>query len=207
MNYDVPSDATFAAVLVFALFAAVLAVVADNARFFRRAVRWIQKDPVVRTALVILLFCIGPITARTKNGQLSLPRPPLLLQVEEPAPEPAIAPVSVWTNGVAFRAESTNVVEITAFRTVGGTELGDWIETAEPFFAIGTNPVSRCYVSASGSISFNSMRRPPVGSALPDLWVPPPERGWRNAPGGVLRIPSSAHFAPLSAWCRKRVGP
>ena len=126
MHYGVPNDATFAAVLVFALFAAVLAVVAERTHFFPRAVRWIQKDPVVRTALVVLLFAIGPITARTKNGQLSLPRPPLLLQVDEPAPAPAIAPVTVHTNGVALRAESTNAVEITAFRTVGGTELGDW---------------------------------------------------------------------------------
>ena len=126
MNYDVPNDATFAAVLIFALFAAILAVVADKAHFFSRAVRWIQKDPVVRTALVALLFAIGPITARTKNGQLSLPRPPLLLQVEEPAPEPSIAPATVYTNGVVLRVESTNAVEITAFRTVGGTELGDW---------------------------------------------------------------------------------
>ena len=126
MNYDVPSDAVLPVLLVFALFAAILSVVAERARFFQRAARWIQKDPVVRTALVVLLFAIGPITARTKNGQLSLPRPPLLLQVDEPPLEPAIAPVSVHTNGVAFRAESTNAVEITAFRTVGGTELGDW---------------------------------------------------------------------------------
>ena len=64
--------------------------------------------------------------------------------------------------------ESATAVEITAFRRVGGTEIGDWIEIVEPFFAIGTNPVSRCYVSASGSVSFETMRRPPVGSALPD---------------------------------------
>ena len=126
MHYGVPNDATFAAVLVFALFAAVLAVIAERTHFFPRAVRWIQKDPVVRTALVALLFAIGPITARTKNGQLSLPRPPLLLQVEEPAPAPAIAPVTVHTNGVALRVESMNAVEVTAFRTIGGTELGDW---------------------------------------------------------------------------------
>ena len=168
MHYGVPNDAALVAVLVFALFAAVLAVIAERTHFFPRAVRWIQKDPVVRTALVVLLFAIGPITARTKNGQMSLPRPPLLLQVVEPPPEPATAPVSVWTNGVALRPESTTAVEITAFRKVGGTEIGDWIEVAEPFFAIGTNPVSRCYVSASGSVSFESMRRPPVGSSLPD---------------------------------------
>ncbi|MBQ6247048.1 MAG: hypothetical protein IJK04_09305 [Kiritimatiellae bacterium] len=126
MHYGVPNDATFAAVLVFALFAAVLAVIAERTHFFPRAVRWIQKDPVVRTALVALLFAIGPITARTKNGQLSLPRPPLLLQVDEPAPEPAIVPVTVHTNGVALRVESMNAVEVTAFRTIGGTELGDW---------------------------------------------------------------------------------
>ena len=193
MNYDVPNDATFAAVLVFALFAAVLAVIAERTHFFPRAVRWIQKDPVVRTALVVLLFAIGPITARTKNGQLSLPRPPLLLQVEEPASAPSIAPVTVHTNGVVLRVESTNAVEIAAFRTVGGTELGDWIETAAPFFAVGTNPVNRCFVSASGSVSFDSMRRPPVGSALPDGTGLPvlcplraplgmvPEANWTNA--------------------------
>ena len=193
MNYGVPNDATFAAVLVFALFAAVLAVVAERTHFFPRAVRWIQNDPVVRTALVALLFAIGPITARTKNGQLSLPRPPLLLQVEEPAPAPSIAPVTVHTNGVVFRAESTNAVEIAVFRIVGGAELGDWIETAAPFFAVGTNPVNRCFVSASGSVSFDSMRRPPVGSALPDGTGLPvlcplraplgmvPEANWTNA--------------------------
>ena len=168
MHYGVPNDTSLVAVLVFALFAAILAVVADKANFFPRAVRWIQKDPVVRTALVALLFAIGPITARTKNGQMSFPRPPLLHQVEEPSPAPAIAPVTVHTNGVALRPESTNATEITAFRRIGGSELGDWIETAAPFFAVGTNPVSRCYVSASGSISFDSMRRPSVGQMLPD---------------------------------------
>ena len=60
MHYGVPNDAALVAVLVFALFAAVLAVIAERTHFFPRAVRWIQKDPVVRTALVVLLFAIGP---------------------------------------------------------------------------------------------------------------------------------------------------
>ncbi len=32
----------------------------------------------------------------------------------------------------------------------------------------GDNPVSRCYVSASGSVSFETMRRPQIGRPLPD---------------------------------------
>jgi len=55
------------------------------------------------------------------------------------------------------------------------------------------NPVSRAYVAASGSISFDTTRRPPVGAPLPDgtglpslapLLAPlgmVPEANWTNA--------------------------
>jgi hypothetical protein len=142
-----------------------------KSRVVADTVAWFRRKAVPARIFIVCAFLAVLTYGSVKSGgnePQNQPRPPLLLQVMEPPPEPAIAPVSVWTNGVALRPESTNAVEITAFRTVGGTELGDWIETAAPFFAIGTNPVSRCYVSASGSVSFDSMRRPPVGSALPD---------------------------------------
>ena len=150
-------------------------VVADTVAWFRRKPHLVRILAVAAfTALVIHAGIKGgPGSAGFQPAEFAAPNSPSS-RASRPhpdnlaSPEPAIAPVSVHTNGVALRPESTNAVEITAFRTVGGTELGDWIETAAPFFAIGTNPVSRCYVSASGSISFNSMRRPPVGSALPD---------------------------------------
>ncbi len=159
-------------------------------------VTWFRRKAVPAKIFIVCAFCAvltyGSIKGGGNEPQNQL-RPPLLLQVMEPPPEPAIAPVSVWTNGVALRAESTNAVEVTAFRTIGGTELGDWIESATPFFAVGTNPVSRCYVSASGSVSLETMRRPPVGSALPDGTGLPvlcplraplgmvPEANWTNA--------------------------
>ncbi len=142
-----------------------------KSRVVADTVAWFRRKAVPARIFIVCAFLAVLTYGSVKSGgnePQNQPRPPLLLQVMEPPPEPAIAPVSVWTNGVALRPESTNAVEITAFRTVGGTELGDWIETAAPFFAVGTNPVSRCYVSASGSVSFDSMRRPPVGSALPD---------------------------------------
>ncbi len=138
--------------------------VADTVAWFRK-----QTIPSRIFALLVLLALIA--IGGSKNGGTLGMRPPAATAVEPPPPEapsPSLAVVSVWTNGVALRAESTNAVEITAFRRVGGTEIGDWIEIVEPFFAIGTNPVSRCYVSASGSVSFETHRRPPVGMPLPD---------------------------------------
>ncbi len=59
--------------------------------------------------------------------------------------------------------------KLTTWRTIGGTEMGAWIESPDaPFFAIGTNLIARAYVSASGAVSFESTRRPPVGQSLPD---------------------------------------
>ncbi len=84
-------------------------------------------------------------------------------------PHVELVPVSVHTNGVAFAAATSNAVEVSSWRTIGGTEMGVWIEpSTNAVFAVGTNPVSRAYAVASGAVSFASMRRPPVGVALPD---------------------------------------
>ena len=148
-------------------------------------VAWFRRKAVPAKIFIVCAFCAVLTYGSIKGGgnaPQGLPRPPLLLQVLELPPEPATAPVSVWTNGVALRAESTNAVEITAFRTIGGSELGDWIETSAPFFAIGTNPVNRCFVSASGSVSFETHRRPQIGRPLPDE----SDFGRGRPPGGPL---------------------
>ena len=87
----------------------------------------------------------------------------------EPA-MPALGLVSVRTNGVFLVPPSSSAVEESAWRRVGGTEMGTWIDggTDSPMFMVGTNPVFRAYAAASGAISFESMRRPPVGRTLPD---------------------------------------
>ena len=92
----------------------------------------------------------------------SLARPP------EPPPEPAFGLVEVRTSGVSLRAEPTNAVEAAAWRLRGASEDGFWIERETPFFALGTNPVRRVYASASGALSFESARHPPIGAPLPD---------------------------------------
>ena len=92
----------------------------------------------------------------------SLARPP------EPPPEPAFGLVEVRTAGVSLRAEPTNAVEAAAWRLRGASEDGFWIERDAPFFALGTNPVRRVYASASGALSFESARHPPLGAPLPD---------------------------------------
>ena len=92
-----------------------------------------------------------------------------------------------------LRAESASAVEVTDWRRHGSATGGVWLDFDEPFFSIGTNPVSRAYVAASGSISFDTTRRPPVGAPLPDgtglpalapLLAPLgmiPEANWTNA--------------------------
>ena len=154
------------AALVFALATATLCVIAQRSRFLPRAVQWIREAPLVRGPLVIILLAIGPITARTKNGMLSLPRPPAVQTVGSAGPSYGV--VSVHTNAVSLRAATSNAVEQTAWRLHGASDTGFWLEAEKPFFIEGTNPVSRVYVSAGGSISVGSTRRPPVGSALPD---------------------------------------
>ena len=107
--------------------------------------------------------------------------------------EPAVAPVEVRTNGVALASESASAVEVADWRKHGSSSGGVWLDFDEPFFRIGTNDVSRVHVSASGVLSFESMRRPPVGAPLPDgsglpalapLLAPlgmVPEANWTNA--------------------------
>ena len=100
-----------------------------KSRTISETVEWFRRQTIpVRVFAVCALLAVVAIGGNKGGGNApqSLPRPPLQLQVDEPAPEPSIAPVTVHTNGVTLRAESTNAVEITAFRTVGGTELGDW---------------------------------------------------------------------------------
>ena len=107
--------------------------------------------------------------------------------------EPSVAPITVRTNNVVLRAESASAVEVTDWRKHGSSAGGVWLDFDEPFFSIGMNPVSRAYVAASGSISFDTTRRPPVGAPLPDgtglpslapLLAPlgmVPEANWTNA--------------------------
>ena len=85
-----------------------------------------------------------------------------------PPPEPAFGLVEVRTSGVSLRAEPTNAVEAAAWRLRGASEDGFWIEREKPFFALGTNPVRRVFASASGALSFESARHPPLGATLPD---------------------------------------
>ena len=120
---------------------------------------------------------------------------------EGPPPDPAFGIVEVRTNNVALRAESASSVEVTDWRRHGSATGGVWLDFDEPFFRIGTNPVSRAYVAAGGSISFDTTRRPPVGAPLPDgtglpsiapLLAPlgmVPEANWGGAsrPGEPLR--------------------
>ncbi len=118
-----------------------------KSRVVADTVAWFRRKAVPARIFIVCAFLAVLTYGSVKSGgnePQNQPRPPLLLQVMEPPPEPAIAPVSVWTNGVALRAESTNAVEVTAFRTVGGTELGDWNETDAPLFADGTHPAYRC---------------------------------------------------------------
>ena len=120
---------------------------------------------------------------------------------EGPPPDPAFGIVEVRTNNVALRAESASAVEVTDWRKHGSSTGGVWLDFDEPFFRIGTNPVSRAYVAASGSISFDTTHSPPVGAPLPDgtglpalapLLAPlgmVPEANWGGAsrPGEPLR--------------------
>ena len=84
------------------------------------------------------------------------------------SPEASIGLVGVRTNGVSLVAPSPNAVEVTAWRRVGGTEMSCWIKPASPFFMVGTNAASGACAAASGSVSFESTRRPPIGASLPD---------------------------------------
>lgn len=95
------------------------------------------------------------------------------------------APVAVATNGVALRAPGPDAVFDGSWPLHGSSDGGFWIEADAPFFRVGTNPVSRAYVSAGGTVSFGSMRRPAVGAPLPDGSLPPVLAPLRAALGMV----------------------
>ncbi len=170
MHESVFSDAVFlVAMLVIALFSSLLGCIAREAQTIPRFVQWIRKRPVLGVAIVATLLSLGPITLRSKNGPQSFSRPSAP-QTSAPvsALEPSYGVVSVHTNAVSLRAATSKALEQTAWRLHGASDTGFWLEAEKPFFMEGTNPVSRVYVSAGGSISVGSTRRPPVGSTLPD---------------------------------------
>ena len=117
----------------------------------------------------------------------------------EPPPEPAFGLVEVRTAGVSLRAEPTNAVEAAAWRLRGASEDGFWIERDEPFFALGTKPVRRVYASASGALSFESARHPPLGAPLPDGTSLPALVPLR-APLGLLPAAAETNAAPSRFW-------
>ena len=155
------------AALVFTLATATLCVIAHRARFLPRAVQWFRSDPLVRGLLVALLLAIGPITTRSKNGQLSLPHPPLALSGQPTATTPTFVCCEARTSGVAMVAPTTNAVVSQACLLHGASEQGEWVETSSLFFRWGTNDVRRLYASP-GCLSFGTMRHPHHGDTLPN---------------------------------------
>ena len=151
---------------------------------------------------IVIVLSVGSATRWAgAKGDRGAPTPPPRLSGPIQVIEPSLSPVSVHTNGISFVAASSNAIEVAAWRTIGGTEMGAWIEsqTNSPFFAVGMEPVSRAYASASGAISFESMRRPPVGTALPDgtgLPVLCPLR----TPLGFVPEANAAADAPSRFW-------
>ena len=216
MNYDASNDAVSFVALVWAVwFGILLAWLVKKSRIVSDFVSWFRQKSTPVRILVVCAFTALSIFAGTKSGgnaPLSMPLPTIrTIQTIQTIQTitPSLDLVSVRTNGVAFIAASSNAVEVAAWRQIGGTEMGAWIEgpTNAPVFAIGTNPVFRCYASASGSVSFESIRRPPIGSALPDLWMPPSGRGEAaEPPGGVRAYPclcpmrTPLGFVPEARW-------
>ena len=182
--------------------ALVFALMALGARIVERGIRCETIQKFKRLGLlwqIAIVLSVGSATRWAgakgdRNAPMQPSEPPQVV-------EPSIAPVAVYTNGVSFVSATSNAVELTTWRTIGGTEMGTWIEspTNAPFFAIGTNTISRAYASASGAISFESMRRPPVGVVLPDgtdlpvlcpLRIPlgfVPEANWHQLVGQDLQ--------------------
>ena len=156
--------------------AVVFALMALGARILERGARCEALAQFKRLGLLWQVFIVLSVGSATRwagaKGDRGVPTPP-----SEPPQviEPSIAPVAVHTNGVSFVSATSNAVELATWRTIGGTEMGAWIEspTNAPFFAIGTNTISRAYASASGAISFESVRRPQVGQPLPDQTARP----------------------------------
>ena len=182
--------------------ALVFALMALGARIVERGIRCETIQKFKRLGLlwqIAIVLSVGSATRWAgakgdRNAPMQPSEPPQVV-------EPSIAPVAVYTNGVSFVSATSNAVELTTWRTIGGTEMGTWIEslTNAPFFAIGTNTISRAYASASGAISFESIRRPPVGVVLPDgtdlpvlcpLRIPlgfVPEANWHQLVGQDLQ--------------------
>ena len=135
------------------------------ARELAAAVR--KMNLAAKGALVAGLVCAVAIGGTKPGGTNDPPRglrsPPATVAVE-----PSFAPVEVRTNNVALRAESASAVEVEDWRKHGSSSGGVWLDFDEPLFRIGTNPVFRAHVAANGAVSFDSMRRPPVGAPLPD---------------------------------------
>lgn len=185
------SASTVSALGVFLCFlwsAFLIGWLVQKSHFLADGVQWFRKASLtVRVLAVFSLFGLVALGGGKSGGDRSggpvrhsqAIRLPQLLEYPN---EPSLVPVSIQTDHMLFRPESTNAVEVVAFRQIGGTELGDWIDADTPFFAVGTNPVSRCYVSASGSVSFGAMVRPPIGKLLPDetgTWGIWQSRGFR----------------------------
>ncbi len=130
-------------------------------RIFRRA-RFSTKAALV-AGLVAVVAVGGTKPGGTNDPPRGLQSPPTTVAVE-----PAFAPVEVCTINVALRAESASAVEVEDWRKHGSSSGGVWFDFEEPVFLIGTNPIFRAHVAANGVLSFDSMRRPPVGAPLPD---------------------------------------
>jgi len=160
-----------------------------------------RAGPIARAAalaLLVAVIAIGgtkPGGGNGGGGLLGMSSVP-----PAPPPEPAFGLVEVRTQGVAMRAEPTNAVEAAAWRRRGASEDGIWIERESPFFALGTNPVRRVYASASGALSFESSRHPPLGTALPDGTGLPALAPFR-APLGILPTAvEGTNAAPSRLW-------
>ena len=159
-----------------------------------------RRGPLAQAAALAMLVAVVAIGGTKpgggnggglRAGNPALPAPP---------PEPAFGLVEVRTEGVALRAEPTNSVEAAAWRLRGASEDGIWIERERPFFALGTNPVRRVYASASGALSFESARYPPIGAPLPDDTARPALAPFR-APLGILPAANEGtNAAPSRLW-------
>ena len=145
-----------------------------------------------RAAVLAGLIAVVAIGGTKPGGTNDPPRglrsPAVVVDVE-----PAFAPVEVRTNAVALRAESASAVEVVDWRKHGSSSGGIWFDFQEPVFRLGANSNTRAHIAANGTISFDSIRRPPVDTALPDCTSLPalapllaplgmvPEANWTNA--------------------------
>lgn len=154
----------------------IFALLVQRARPFASFVSWFRGNPALGRVLALCAIISVAVYGGSKGEGNNLRQTAPTGRRDAPAaqmtmgsqPVPGIGLVEVRTNGVSFAASSTDAVEVTAWRRVGGTEMGCWIASDSPFFALGTNAIARAFAAASGAISFESARRPPTGAALPD---------------------------------------